>query len=95
MSRVKREVKKTRNVNYKELTPGSIWRHFKGRVYKIVGVAKYSEDMEKEFVVYSPVEPSPEYGPDQMAVRPKEMFLEKVTRDGKTFLRFEEVHHKN
>lgn len=69
----------------RNLNPGSIWKHFKGRVYKIVGVAKNSEDMSEEFVVYSPVEPSPEYGKDQMAVRPKEMFLEKVTRDGKTF----------
>ena len=75
----------------RNLVPGSIWKHFKGRVYRIVGVAKYSEDMDKEFVVYSPVEPSPEYGRDQMCVRPKEMFLEKVARDGKTFFRFEKV----
>ncbi len=56
-----------------------------------MGVARYSEDMEKEFVVYSPVETSPEYGRDQLCIRPKEMFLEKVTRDGKTFFRFEKL----
>ncbi len=78
-------------MNKRDLKPGSVWKHFKGRLYRIVGVAKYSEDMEKEFVVYSPVEYGEEYGPDQMAVRPKEMFLEKVTRDGKTFWRFEKV----
>jgi hypothetical protein len=78
-------------MNDRALKPGSIWKHFKGRVYRIVGVAKYSEDMEKDFVIYGPVEPSSEYGPDQMAVRPKEMFLEEVARDGKTFWRFEKI----
>ena len=57
------------------------YRHFKGNMYEVVGVAKHSETQE-EMVVYK----NPE---GALWVRPKEMFLENVTRDGKTMKRFE------
>lgn len=75
----------------RELTPGSLWKHFKGGKYLVIGVARYSEDPNQEFVVYKHLDKGGEYGLDQLWVRPKEMFLEKVTRDGKTFWRFEKV----
>ena len=61
------------------------YRHFKGGVYRLVGIAKDSETLE-EMVVYQAM-----YGERQMWVRPKEMFFEKVERDGKVFERFTEI----
>ena len=59
------------------------YRHFKGNEYEVIGVAKHSETLE-EFVVYKEL-----YGDGEIWVRPKEMFLEKVDKDGKLVSRFE------
>ncbi len=61
------------------------YRHFKGGLYKFIGLAKDSETLE-EMVVYQAL-----YGERQMWVRPAEMFFEKVERDGKAMDRFQEV----
>ena len=60
-----------------------IYRHFKGHTYRVVGLAKHSETLE-ELIVYVNVEDE-----NDIWLRPEEMFLETVTRDGKTFPRFE------
>ena len=59
------------------------YRHFKGKEYQVVGVAKDSETLQ-EMVVYRQL-----YGDGGLWVRPLAMFEENVTRDGKTFPRFE------
>ena len=59
--------------------------HFKGNVYRLVGIAKDSETLE-EMVVYQAM-----YGEGQMWVRPKEMFFGEVARDGKRMPRFQEL----
>ena len=56
--------------------------HFKGNVYRLVGIAKDSETLA-EMVVYQAM-----YGEGQMWVRPKEMFFGEVERDGKRIPRF-------
>lgn len=61
------------------------YRHFKGGLYKFIGIAKDSETLE-EMVVYQAL-----YGERQMWVRPKEMFFGKVERDGKVMDRFQGV----
>ena len=61
------------------------YRHFKGNVYRLVGIAKDSETLE-EMVVYQAM-----YGDGQLWVRPKEMFFGKVERDGKVMERFTEI----
>ena len=61
------------------------YRHFKGNVYRLVGIAKDSETLE-EMVVYQAM-----YGEGQMWVRPKEMFFGEVVRDGKRIPRFREL----
>jgi Uncharacterized protein conserved in bacteria len=61
------------------------YRHFKGGVYRLVGIAKDSETLE-EMVVYQAM-----YGDRQMWVRPMSMFFGKVDRDGKVFDRFSEI----
>lgn len=75
----------------RNITPGSIWKHFKVGLYLVIEVARHSEDPSREFVIYKHLDSEPEFGLDQLWIRPKEMFLEKVTRNGKTFWRFEKV----
>ena len=64
--------------------PG-LYRHFKGNMYRVIGTALHSETME-EMVVYQAL-----YGEMGLWVRPRNMFLETVERDGRTFQRFEFV----
>lgn len=64
-----------------EVKPGK-YRHYKGKEYKVIGVAKHSETLEK-MVVYRAF-----HGKKQLWVRPEKMFLEKVAVDGKKISRF-------
>ena len=61
------------------------YRHFKGNEYEVLYIARHSETME-EMVVYRSL-----YGEHGVWVRPKEMFFEEITRDGKTIKRFEKI----
>ncbi len=66
------------------IRPGR-YRHFKGKEYEVVGIARHSET-EAPMVVYRPL-----YGDGGLWVRPAEMWNETVQRDGKTHKRFERV----
>jgi len=66
------------------------YRHFKGGLYKVIGVAKHSETRE-EFVVYKALYNSKEFGLNALWIRPKSMFLEFVSVDGKKIPRFKYV----
>jgi hypothetical protein len=63
------------------IKPGR-YRHFKGKEYEVLGVARHSET-EEELVVYRAL-----YGDFSLWVRPVSMWNETVERDGKTFRRF-------
>jgi len=63
------------------------YRHFKGKFYEVVGVARHSETLE-ELVVYRTLYEDEKFGKNALWVRPKKMFLEKVTIDGKKVPRF-------
>lgn len=58
------------------------YRHYKGKEYEVIGVAKHTETLE-DLVVYRAL-----YGDGQVWVRPLRMFLEKVDIDGKKASRF-------
>ena len=64
-----------------ELKPGK-YRHFKGKEYRLIGIAKHSETMEP-MVVYRAL-----YGERGLWVRPAAMWTETVERDGKRQPRF-------
>lgn len=66
------------------LEPG-IYRHFKGALYEVIGVARDSET-EQPFVVYRP-----QYGERGLWIRPLAMFTEEIERDGRRQRRFEYV----
>ena len=66
-----------------ELKPG-IYRHYKGKEYKVYFIAKHSETLE-QLVVYKTLY---ENEAGKYWVRPLEMFMETVERDGKVMPRF-------
>lgn len=59
------------------------YRHYKGKEYEVIGIAKHSETLE-ELVVYRAL-----YGNFDLWVRPAKMFTEEVEVDGKKKPRFE------
>ena len=61
------------------------YRHYKGRDYDVIGVARHSETLEP-VVVYRPL-----YGEGALWVRPYAMFVETVDVDGVEVLRFAPV----
>ncbi|MCU0660595.1 MAG: DUF1653 domain-containing protein [Candidatus Pacebacteria bacterium] len=68
----------------REIIPGK-YRHFKGFICDVVGVAKHSEDHTTELVVYWHANAE---GMPELWARPKAMFLETVLVDGKEVERF-------
>ncbi len=63
------------------MRPGR-YRHFKGGLYEVLGVARHSETGER-LVVYRAL-----YGEGGLWVRPEGMFLERVMKDGVEVPRF-------
>jgi hypothetical protein len=59
------------------------YRHYKGKIYIVLGVARHSETGE-ELVVYRQ-----DYGAHELWVRPKQMFLGTVHVNGEQRPRFE------
>ena len=66
------------------------YKHYKGKLYEVMGVARHSETLE-EFVVYRALYDTKEFGQNSLWIRSKEMFLEKVFVEGKKVPRFELV----
>ena len=58
------------------------YRHFKGKEYEVIAIAKHSETVE-EMVVYRAL-----YGEGEVWVRPASMWNESVEREGKLYQRF-------
>ena len=58
------------------------YRHYKGKHYELLGIARHSET-DEELAVYRTL-----YGDFSLWVRPLAMFLETVERDGQTQPRF-------
>ncbi len=66
------------------VTPGH-YRHFKGKEYEVIAVARHSETLE-EMVVYRAL-----YGDCDVWVRPLSMWNETVEADGRSVPRFEKI----
>ena len=64
------------------------YKHYKGKLYKVIGIAKHSENLE-ELVVYQALYESKEFGNNAIWVRPAKIFTEKVILNGKEVPRFE------
>ncbi|ATC97345.1 MAG: DUF1653 domain-containing protein [Pseudoalteromonas spongiae] len=64
-----------------KIQPGK-YQHFKGNFYQVIDTVTHSETQET-LVLYKPL-----YGEQALWVRPIEMFVEEIERDGKVFKRF-------
>lgn len=70
-----------------------IYRHYKGKEYEVIGVARHSETLE-ELVVYKMLYDTPDFANGSLWVRPKSMFEEFVEFNGKSIPRFEYIESK-
>lgn len=68
----------------KKLEIGAVYKHYKGAKIKVLAEGFDSETQES-VVIYIHLEDG------IIWVRPKEMFLENVTKDGKEIERFEKI----
>lgn len=68
-----------------KVNAGEIYRHFKGNVYEVIAIAKDCENL-KDIVVYRNIEKG------DIWTRPLDNFTEDVTKDGKTFKRFNKIN---
>lgn len=67
------------------MIPKGKYKHYKGKYYEVLDVARHSETLEY-FVVYKTL-----YGDFDTWIRPLEMFTETVEVDGELVKRFELV----
>ena len=67
--------------------PGDLYRHYKNKLYRVIGTARHSETLE-ELVVYEAL-----YHNDlgSLWVRPLGMFMEEIVIDGLRQRRFAPV----
>jgi hypothetical protein len=72
------------NIDINEVQLGK-YRHFKGNLYELIEVAHHSESQEP-VAVYRAL-----YGDHGLWVRPLEMFLETIERDGAEIQRFQYI----
>jgi hypothetical protein len=69
----------------KRIMQAGLYRHYKGKFYTVIGVARHSET-EEELVVYRT-----EYGDRGLWVRPRGMFEGEVEVGGERVKRFAKV----
>ena len=62
---------------------GKKYRHYKGNEYVVLAVAKSSENIEEELVVYQDLSDA-----SKIWARPKDMFEEEIDIEGKVQPRF-------
>lgn len=67
-----------------------LYKHYKGNLYEVIGVAHHSETLE-ELVVYKALYDTPDFGYGAIWVRPLAMFNETIVVDRREVKRFEKV----
>ena len=66
------------------------YKHFKGTMIEVIGIALHSETME-ELIIYNHPDPIKGKDANTLWARPKQMFLETVEVNGKQIPRFEKI----
>lgn len=74
-----------------EIKIGNIYKHYSGKLYKVIALAHDSEDPALLRVVYQALYDCPTFGPNAMWTRTYTMFTEYVVINGKEQPRFEEI----
>jgi hypothetical protein len=63
------------------------YKHYKGNIYEVIGVAKHSETLEEMVVYKATYQPEGE----NLWVRPLSMFVETVVFEGQIVKRFTKI----
>lgn len=63
------------------IQPGQIYRHYKGKEYKIIALAKLEATLE-DVIVYEGLYDDPEFGSHPVWIRPMNSFQEHVMITG-------------
>jgi len=74
--------------NAEELKIGYYQHSKSGKFYEVIGVARNSENLDEEMVVYKALYNDLRFGQNALWVRPKKMFLENIVIEGKEVPRF-------
>ncbi len=69
-----------------EVKPG-LYKHYKGKIYEVIGIATHSETLEKMVVYKATYQKEGE----NLWVRPLSMFTEEIIVEGKKVKRFAKV----
>lgn len=64
-----------------------LYKHYKGKIYEVIGIATHSETLEKLVVYKATYQKEGE----NLWVRPLSMFTEEIIVEGKTVRRFEKI----
>lgn len=64
-----------------------LYKHYKGKIYEVVGIAKHSETLEDMVVYKATYQPEGE----NLWVRPLTMFMETIVVEGIELKRFEKL----
>lgn len=67
---------------------GALYRHYKGNLYKVLAIARHSEDPNLLMVVYQALYNTPQFGKNSIWCRPYPMFTEMVDIHGQLQPRF-------
>jgi hypothetical protein len=70
------------------VTPG-LYRHYKGNIYRVIGIARHTETLE-DYVVYESISESEK----KCWIRPLSMFIETIEIKGAKTPRFMKVLEK-
>lgn len=71
-----------------ELVIGAFYKHYKNKMYKVVGIAHHSENLEKMVVYEALYDAGGDIGKNSLWVRPKSMFLETIEHEGEMIPRY-------
>ena len=77
--------------NSRVIEVGKIYRHYSGKTYKVLAIARDSEDRSMLRVVYQSLYDCPIFGNNAIWVRPYIMFAENVIINGQEKARFAPV----
>lgn len=66
------------------------YKHYKGKEYKVIGIATHSETL-KEMVIYEALYEIEGKGLNSLWVRPKKMFEEQIKLNGTMVNRFQHL----
>ncbi len=76
----------------REIKVGNLYKHYSGKLYRVIAIAHDSEDPALMRVIYQGLYDCPTFGPNPVWDRPYEMFAQNVTINGKEQPRFQDVH---